>query len=83
MQERIKSFIEYAMANEGHGETWADIVRLNTENAGNDPARYEIEKFIAWTAKRVYFCVTYDSSFWAESVPRDPCDELPEEFGGG
>lgn len=39
--------------------------------------------FTLWTHKRVYFPVDYDGAEWAESVPRDPCDEMTQHIGGG
>lgn len=39
--------------------------------------------FTLWTEKRVYFPVCYDGAEWVGSVPRNPCLETTEHFGGG
>jgi hypothetical protein len=38
--------------------------------------------FTAWSKTRVYFPVVYDGAESVGSVPRDPCDEAVEHFGG-
>jgi hypothetical protein len=39
--------------------------------------------FTAWSQSRVFFPVVYDGAEAVGSVPRDPCDEESEHFGGG
>ena len=38
--------------------------------------------FTLWTEARVYFLAIYDSSVWAASAPRNPCDEVTRRVGG-
>lgn len=39
--------------------------------------------FTIWSHYRVYFPVQYDSSWRVGSVPRNPCEEVANYFGGG
>ncbi|GBR20952.1 hypothetical protein [Asaia spathodeae] len=41
-----------------------------------------LKKFLAWTKERVYFVVEYDGDYSVGSVPRNPCDEEADSFGG-
>lgn len=38
--------------------------------------------FFAWSKNRVYFCHAYDGGESVESVPRNPCEEIPNHIGG-
>ena len=38
--------------------------------------------FTAWSETRVFFPVVYDGAEWVGSVPRNPCAEVCEHFGG-
>lgn len=44
---------------------------------------YNETPWLIWTKTRVYFGVVYDGRRSVGSVPRDPCDERAESFGGG
>jgi hypothetical protein len=63
---------------ERQGEGWDDIVSITlTEDELNKEfddsfGCVEGKPFTAWTARRVYFPVTYDGSEWVDSVSRDP-----------
>ena len=78
--------IEIEMAK--HGEDGTDVVgctlsdeALDTE-FDEESGGAEGEAFTLWTAARVYFPATYDGGEWAESVPRNPCNEATEHVGG-
>ena len=43
----------------------------------------EGESFTAWTAKNVYFPISYDGAEWVGYAPRNPCDIKMEHQGGG
>lgn len=38
--------------------------------------------FTAWTQNRVVFPCCYDGSEWAESLPRNPSEEVTTHIGG-
>ncbi len=42
----------------------------------------EGNSFFAWSKNRVYFCHAYDGAESVESVPRNPCEEIPNHIGG-
>jgi len=77
---------ELTDAMEAHKESWGDVISQTEFNpdrkfyAGYGSA--EGEAFTLWTNKRVYFPVVYDGSEWVESVPRNPCNEITDHFGG-
>lgn len=52
-------------------------------NFDNGYGLVEGKPFTAWSEKRVYFPVCFDGLECVESVPRNPCDESCEHFGGG
>lgn len=70
------------------GETWADVVGCTLNAAGLDAEFEDFSggtegaPFTLWTSGRVYFPGCYDGAEWADSVPRNPCDEVTEHVGG-
>ena len=75
-------------AFEDTGESWNDVVantltaeQLDVVFDGGFGGREGVS-FTLWTAKRVYFPVTYDGYESVGSAPRDPCDEACAHVGG-
>ena len=81
-----RTFIEREMAC--YGETWQDVVACTLSEAALDrkfDAGYggpDGEPFTVWTAKRVYFPVTYDGAEWCASVSRHPDGQPTKHIGG-
>lgn len=69
-----------------HDESWDDVMHHTAVDL--DKEFYagfgcpEGEPFTLWTKKRVYFPTCHDGAEEAESVPRFPCDEITNHFGG-
>jgi len=70
------------------GETWDDVEACTLDDEGLDVSFYpgygvsEGAPFTLWTQTRVYFPAVYDGAEWADSAPRNPCDEATRHIGG-
>lgn len=68
---------------EAHKDSWDNYVNSTFPNPfGWDLDRPVSAPFTLWTKDRVYFSVYHDGEEWAESVPRNPCNEAPSYIGG-
>ncbi|NGX57216.1 MAG: hypothetical protein K940chlam3_00100 [Chlamydiae bacterium] len=73
---------------ERRGECWEDVVAFSPEEINWDKefdpgfGTSEGEPFTLWTTQRVYFPSVYDGAEEAESVPRNPRDEVTHHIGG-
>lgn len=82
-----RAMIESEMKS--HGDSMENMVGSTLTNEQLDDVFYEghsyaeCRYFTLWTKDRVYFPVHYDGDEYAGSVPRNPCDEETEHFGGG
>jgi hypothetical protein len=67
-------------------ETWDDVIFERFD--GNKSTQFYIGfgakkgcSFLVWTKNYVYFPVEYDGAEWADSVPRNPCDQTKDHVG--
>lgn len=70
-----------------HGETFDDVVACTLSDEELDRefnssyGSTDGSPFTLWTEKRVYFPACYDGYEWADSAPRNPCDEAMSHVG--
>lgn len=85
----------FVLEAEKHGETEANIIHLAAtpdfgwdepdylNGAGSHRKERYTPRFTIWTTTRIYFPVTYDGHTRLRSLPRHPCEEMTDAFGGG
>jgi hypothetical protein len=81
----------FFLANEfrSRGDSYENIMAATLSDADRDAPLNWYKSgssahipWLIWTKLRVYFPVVYDGYLSVGSVPRDPCDERAEAFGG-
>ena len=62
---------------------WEEFARVCDYDYDAGFGGEDCHPILVWTVNRVLFVACYDGATWVQSVPRHPCDDVPEFVGGG
>ena len=61
---------------------WDDVKDLLHYKFDDSFGSEECHPITVWTTTKVMFIGYYDGSTWITTVPRNPCDDIPQFVGG-